>query len=105
LGISFLVTYIIYYAVVWVIVRRDIDLVWSRANKRLLLASVCAALVVRVLPFTALANLRTPMALILATGAGIASLIMVWREVWGSEAGAKGPVCLLTVFARVKGYD
>jgi PST family polysaccharide transporter len=80
LGISFLITYIVYYLVVWIVIRREIPLVWTSANKRMMLAAVAAALVVRILPATKFASLRTPVSLSLAVIAGIPSLWMVWRE-------------------------
>jgi PST family polysaccharide transporter len=83
LGISFLASYIIYYAAVWLIVRRQIPLVWTASNKMMLMASVAAALVVRVLSSTGFANLRTPIALLLALLAGTWSLHTAWGELWG----------------------
>jgi PST family polysaccharide transporter len=83
LGISSLATYIIYYAAVWLIVRREIPLVWTASNKMMMMASVAAALVVRVLSWTGFANLRTPIALLLALLAGAWSLHATWRELWG----------------------
>lgn len=85
LGISFLVSYIIYYAAVWVIIRREIHLVWTVGNKMMMLASVAAALLVRALPSTSLANLRTPTALLLALLAGAWSLHAVWGELGGRK--------------------
>jgi PST family polysaccharide transporter len=85
LGISFLVSYIIYYAAVWVIVRHEIHLAWSASNKMMMMASVAAALIVRVVPSTALANLRTPIALLLALLAGAWSLHTAWGELWGRK--------------------
>ena len=86
LGISFLVTYIVYYLVVWVVIRRQIPLVWTAANKRMILAAIAAAMVVRILPATKFASFRTPVSLLLAVAAGIPSLWMVWREFTGSKA-------------------
>jgi PST family polysaccharide transporter len=85
LGISFLVAYIIYYAAVWVIVRREIHLVWTVSNKMMMLASVAATLLVRIVPSTSFANLRTPIALLLALAAGAWSLHAVRRELWGRK--------------------
>jgi PST family polysaccharide transporter len=80
LGISFLATYIIYYLVVWLITRREIPLVWTTDNKRMLLLGAFAACVVRILPSTRFAGFRTPAALILAFAVGIPSVITLWRE-------------------------
>lgn len=93
LGISFLVTYIIYYSIVWVIIRRDIPLVWTTANKKMMLAAIAAAILIRILPSTAFAHFRTPIALLLALGAGIPSLIVIWRE-FARERQAESGVIL-----------
>jgi hypothetical protein len=85
LGISFLVTYVVYYFVVLAVIRREIPLVWSRSNQRMLIAGIAAAIVVRILPSTRFAALRTPVALALALAAGIPSLIIVWREFKGKK--------------------
>jgi PST family polysaccharide transporter len=86
LGISFLVSYFIYYAAVWVIIRREIHLVWTAGNKMMMLASLAAALLVRALPSTSLANFRSPTALLLALLAGAWSLHTVWghKEIRGA---------------------
>jgi len=80
LGISFLISYIIYYFVVSVAIRRKIPLVWTASNKRMMLAAIAAALVVRILPATKFASFRTPVSLMLAIAAGVPSLCMLWRE-------------------------
>jgi PST family polysaccharide transporter len=80
LGISFLVTNIVYYLVVWIIVRRQIRLVWTRENKMMMLAAISAALVIRLLPFAGFESLRLPMALSFAFLAGSGSLWIIWRE-------------------------
>ena len=81
LGISFLVTYIIYYVVVWIVVRRDIPLVWSSTNKKMLACAVAAALLIRILPSVGLVQYRSPIALALATIAAWWSIRSIWREV------------------------
>ena len=80
LGISFVATYIIYYFAVWVIIRRHIPITFTAWNKRMMLAGVAAALVVRILPSTRFASFRTPVGLALAMAFGIPSLITIWRE-------------------------
>lgn len=90
LGVSFLVTYVLYYAIVWMVIRREIPLVWTRSNKRMLLGGIAAAFVVRLLPSTGLASLRTPIALGLALAVGIPSAIVLWREFRGSEQASTG---------------
>src|SRR5207245_5144347 len=49
LGIAFIVTYIVYYLVVWFILKRDIGLIWTVKNKRLMLIAVTAAVVILIL--------------------------------------------------------
>ena len=85
LGISFLVTYVIYYFVVWAVIRREVPLVWSKSNQRMLIAGIAAAIVVRIFPSTRFGALRTPVALALALAAGIPSLVVVWREFKGKR--------------------
>ncbi len=80
LGIGFLASYVLYYLVVSVITRRQVPLVWTVANKRMITGAIIAALVIRVLPYTRFAAFRTPIALTLALAAGIPSLIIVVRE-------------------------
>jgi len=83
LGIGFLITYILYYVIVSIVVRREIRLVWSPANKRLMFATVAMALVVRIVPFTALAPFRTEIALLCAAVAGITSLLLIHKDFTG----------------------
>jgi O-antigen/teichoic acid export membrane protein len=100
LGIAFLFSYAIYYLVVWLIVRREIDLVWSRTNKRLMAGSICAAFIVRLLPFTAFARFRTPVALTLAVAAGIGSLFLVLKELSANRDEVFDLKSLLAVLAK-----
>ena len=86
LGIGFVASYIIYYLVVSVITHREVPLVWTAANKRMITGAVLAALVVRALPYTRFAAFRTPLALTLALAAGIPSLIVVVREFTTTDA-------------------
>ncbi len=80
LGISFVGIYVVYYLVVWLILRREVPLTWTAANKRMLLGALSAALFVRIIPATRFAEMRTIIALALAFGAGIPSLYIVWKE-------------------------
>lgn len=84
LGIGFLVTYVIYYCVVAVVIRHEVPLRWTTANKWMMTAGVTAALVIRILPATRFASARTAVALGFALAAGIPSLIVLWREFLGS---------------------
>ncbi len=90
LGVSFLATYVIYYAVVWVVLRRQVPLAWTSSNKRMMFMAVAAAILVRSLPATRFASYRTPIALALAIGAGIPSLLMIKREFLGKTDAAPG---------------
>ncbi len=85
LGIGFLAAYVIYYAIVWVVIRREIHLKWSRRNLQMTVGAVAAALVVRILPSTPFAAFRTPVALVLALAVGIPSLFIIIRELRGAN--------------------
>lgn len=83
LGVAFLATYIAHYLLVWAIVRREIALVWTRANLAMLLAALLAAGFLRLLPGVGLGHLRLPVALTLALVAGLIGSITIWREIEG----------------------
>jgi PST family polysaccharide transporter len=85
-GIGFLATYVIYYFVVWIVIRREIQLVWTRGNQILMAAGVSMVLLIRILPSTPLAGFRTVIALSLALVAGLWSLYSIWQEM-GSLPG------------------
>ena len=85
LGISFVATYVIYTLVVWVVIRRYIPLIFTWWNKKMILAGIGAAVVVRILPSTRFATFRTPIALALALAFGIPSLIIIWQEFMRKE--------------------
>jgi PST family polysaccharide transporter len=92
LGIGFLLTYIIYYGAVWLVVRRDIGLVFTASNKRMMLAAVGAALVIRALGYAHYGIARTVVALALAGGASVFSLTVLWRQyVSGREIRLAAP--------------
>lgn len=80
-GIGFLCTYIVYYAVSWAIVRKDIHLVWTRENVLRMVLALAAVAVLRLLPFAGLESVRTPLALVFAAVAGVSSLSVIIREV------------------------
>ncbi len=92
LGISFLAAYAVYYVVVWVVIRREIPLVWTRNNKLMMLGAVTAALIIRILPSTRFAAFRTPVALALAFAAGVPSLFVLWREFIGGKTAIVGKI-------------
>jgi PST family polysaccharide transporter len=83
LGIGFLVTYMVYYPLIWLILRRDIGFRWTGENVRLMTLALGAVLVVRLMPLVAGELVRTAVALTLAAIAGAASLSMIWREFGG----------------------
>jgi PST family polysaccharide transporter len=80
LGISFLATYVIYYVFASVIIRREIPLTWTASNKKMMIAGVASALIVRIMPYTQFSHFRTPVALALASIVGIPNLLVLWRE-------------------------
>jgi hypothetical protein len=90
LGISFLATYVVYYAVVWIVTRREIPLVWTTANKRMMLAGVTAALIIRLLPSTRFAHYKTPVAWLLTLAIGLPSLWVVLHEFKQLRGAGKG---------------
>jgi PST family polysaccharide transporter len=85
LGIGFLAAYVIYYLIVWAVVRREIHLKWTPQNTQMLLGAVAAALVVRILPATPFAAARTPVALVLALIFSVPSLVIISRELRGAK--------------------
>jgi PST family polysaccharide transporter len=85
LGIGFLATYVVHYLVVWVIVRRDIGLVWTLSNVAMMLGATLIAVLIRSLPGVGLARVRMPLALALAVIVGLGSLCVIWREIGGMQ--------------------
>jgi O-antigen/teichoic acid export membrane protein len=82
LGISYLLTYAVYYFVVWIIVRRDIDLVCTTANKKMLFLAVASALAIRMLSWTVLNDYRIYFALALALLMAAMSFNHLRHEFW-----------------------
>ncbi len=80
LGIGYLATYVVQYAVTFMIVRKDIGLVWTTDNKLMLLATTVAVLVLQMLPSAGLGHLRMPLALSLGLLAGLRSITVIWKE-------------------------
>jgi len=80
LGIGFLAAHFTYYLVVRTIIGREIDLVWTSRNKEMMLAAITCAIIIRVLPSTPLASLRTGLALSLTLLSGTWSLYSIWQE-------------------------
>jgi PST family polysaccharide transporter len=83
LGIGFFITYLVYYLVTWLIVRRDIKLVWTNENKKLMLAALFAGFIVRILPSIGPEYVRTLIALLLALAATALSVLAIGREIGG----------------------
>ncbi len=82
-GVGFFITYVIYYLVVWILLRREIEFRWTRENTSLLLVSVLAALIIRSMPAVGLAVLHLPVALLFAALAMLGSSCVIWRELGG----------------------
>ena len=82
-GVAFAVTYAVYYAIAWTLVRRRIGLVWSRRNKTLLVGALLAAVLLRALPLAGLGELKLPVGLLCAFGAGAFSLYLIRRDAGG----------------------
>lgn len=80
LGIASVMMFVIYYGLTWIVIRREVPLVWTAANKKMLGAAVLAAAIVRVLPGTRFSAFRTPIALALACAATSFSAIVLWRQ-------------------------
>lgn len=85
LGISFLVSYVIYYFAVWIVVRRAIKFFWTRANKLILLLSGMAMLFIQATPMLGLGTYKILVATLFALVTGAVSLVMILREVGGIE--------------------
>lgn len=85
LGIGFLLTYVAHYAVVFIVVRRSIGMVWTRSNKLMMLGATLAMLFIKVMPFVGLNGLRMPVALTLATLAALGSAVVIYRDIGGKE--------------------
>ena len=94
LGISFFLSSAIYYCAVWILMRYEVDMKWTRENLILLFASVVTALSVRALPLIGLGRFITPLTSLLAVFAMTFSLVVIWRELGGWNK----------ISARVGGY-
>jgi len=80
-GMAFMLSSIANYLAVSTIVRRDIGLVWTTENRKILFAALAAVLLIRVAPLVGMESIRTPMALVFALIAAVSSLRILWREV------------------------
>jgi PST family polysaccharide transporter len=95
LGMSFVITYLVYYLLVWTILRRSIGMVWTKANIRLLIVGVLAGVLIRILPDTPLHTFRTLVGILLAGGAALWSLDEISHEV---RSGTSEIYPLRTIF-------
>lgn len=93
LGVAVLATYLIYYPIVWLAVRRDLPLRVTRAQ-RALVVTTGLALAVQGLPAVGLAALRQPLALALAVAwvgvAGVAAGRIIRRRHQGADGATDG---------------
>ena len=80
LGIASLLTYGVYYFIVWCIVRREIRLRLTVGNKRLLLGALLVSGVFHVLSASGLPNLAMAVLVVVAALAGLGGGHTVWRE-------------------------
>ena len=98
LGLAVLATYVVYYPIVWLAVRRDLPLRITLAQKALIVTTV-AAFMIQSLPAVGLASLRQPLALALAlvwlgvAGIGGRDVLRVRnRPAEGASHGSGGPI-------------
>lgn len=99
LGVAVLATYVIYYAAVWLAVRRDLPLILTNAQ-RVLIGTVATVSVIETLPVIGLGQLRMPLALgltglslLIVAAIGRRAVVTFVREraMRRSEANAVGP--------------
>jgi len=90
LGIASLMMFVIYYGLTWVVIRREVPLVWTASNKKMLALAVLAAAIIRALPSTRFAAFRTPVALMLAGAATIFSGIVLYRQYTEGKSSRRG---------------
>ena len=86
LGISFLVTYAVYYVVVWIIVQRNTNLVFTAANKQMLFLAVASSLAIRMVSWTVLCDHKIYIALALALLLAAMSFDNLRHELWRSRS-------------------
>jgi enterobacterial common antigen flippase len=77
LGVAYLATYILYWITTWVIVRRQINLVWTHWNRSALILAIVATSLVGILSTLHFQTFATSTALFFA----ICALILVWRQI------------------------
>ena len=85
------ISYVVYYATVWLILRRELPLSWTVYNRHLMLALLAVAFTIRILPSTPLAAHRTPLALGLAVAFAAYSIHVLWGEFSAEDKHDKQP--------------
>lgn len=78
LGIAALVTAVVYYAVGWAVLKRQIGFALTARNRLMLVGVLGVGLGLQALPALGLAGLKTPLALAIGTAAGLATLKSAW---------------------------
>lgn len=86
IGIGFLISFFLYWAITLIVARRMIGLYWSWANWRLLLGTVIAVALIRTLPVLGAGTYRTPLAIAIAIAIGLNSARMLANELGGMRA-------------------
>ena len=80
LGVGYLLTCIIYFLVVWVMLRRGIQLVVSRENIGLMLVTLAGSGAVLLLPLTPVGALTVPFAVLFSAALFIVSGSVFWKQ-------------------------
>jgi O-antigen/teichoic acid export membrane protein len=80
IGMAFLVSSVVHNTVVTWIVRRDITLVWSSDNLRMIVAGFSAALIIRCTAVAGFSTLKTVVALAMFTAAVVNSVRLAHAE-------------------------
>jgi antigen flippase len=80
LGVGFLLAYIVYYLIVWTLLRGDIRFNVTASNKLILLCVFLTALIIQALPLAGLQNLEMPLSLATALLASVFGVRIIWAE-------------------------
>ena len=89
LGVAVLATYLIYYPIVWLAVRRDLPLRVTPAQ-RVLLLTTASALAVQAMPALGLDAIQQPLAAALAVASVVGAGLAARRVFGGRDQGADG---------------
>jgi len=80
LGIGFCVTYLIYYAAVWLVIRREINFKWESGNRLILAAAAFAAALVLAMSATNYEALKLPLNIFIAASSiAASSYVLLWK--------------------------